>query len=105
MKKIFGMIDYLIGLNNLAKFGFGKIFRDGGTYAQHIRVRPFFHFFQLFTLFDEGAAKTAGPILTRNMSIDVVWQELDPFLEKKISVNDLDLKKVKIRHFMRPSKF
>ena len=45
MEKIFGTIDYLIDLNNLAKFGFGKIFGDGGTYTQHIRVRPFFSFF------------------------------------------------------------
>ena len=65
IEKIFGTIDYVINLNNIAKFGFGKIFGDGGTYTQHIRVRPFFSFsffffylfFQLFTLFDEGAAK------------------------------------------------
>ena len=40
--KIFGGIDNVIDLNNLAKFGFGKIFPDGGTHTQHIRVRPFF---------------------------------------------------------------
>jgi hypothetical protein len=28
IEKIFGMIDYVIDLNNLAKFGSGKIFRD-----------------------------------------------------------------------------
>ena len=28
-------IDYLIDLNNLAKFGFGKLFTDGGTHTQH----------------------------------------------------------------------
>ena len=32
------MIDYVIDLNNLAKFGFGKIFPDGDTHTQHIRV-------------------------------------------------------------------
>ena len=42
IEKIFGMIDYVIDLNNLAKFGFGKNFPDGGTHTQHIRVRPFF---------------------------------------------------------------
>ena len=42
IEKIFGTIDYVIDLNNLAKFGFGKIFEDGGTYTQHIRVHPFF---------------------------------------------------------------
>ena len=26
IEKIFGMIDYVIDLNNLAKFGFGKLF-------------------------------------------------------------------------------
>ena len=62
IEKIFGEIDYVIDLNNLAKFGFGKIFGDGGTYAQHIRqvcafFSFFFLFFKLFTLFDEGAAK------------------------------------------------
>jgi hypothetical protein len=41
------MIDYVIDLNNLAKFGSGKIFRDWGTYAQHIRVCAFFSFFFL----------------------------------------------------------
>ena len=45
IEKIFGTIDYVIDLNNLAKFGFGKIFPDGGTHTQHIRVRPFFSFF------------------------------------------------------------
>ena len=91
IEKIFGTIDYVIDLNNLAKFGFGKIFPDGDTHTQHIRVRPFFSFiysffylfFQLFTLFDEGAAKTAKPIFTRNMSFDAVWWESDPFLEMK----------------------
>ena len=42
IEKIFGTIDNVIDLNNLAKFGFGKIFPDGDTHAQHIRVRPFF---------------------------------------------------------------
>ena len=86
-EKIFGTINNLIDLNNLAKFGFGKIFGDGGTYTQHIRVRSvlflLFIIFLLVTLFDEGAAKTAEPILTRNMSIDAVWRESDPFLEMK----------------------
>ena len=48
IEKIFGTIDYVIDLNNLAKFGFGKIFPDGGTHTQHIRVRPFFSFFFFF---------------------------------------------------------
>ena len=33
IEKIFGTIDYVIDLKNLAKFGFGKIFRDWGTYT------------------------------------------------------------------------
>ena len=45
IEKIFGTIDYVIDLNNLANFGFGKIFPDGSTHTQHIRVRPFFSFF------------------------------------------------------------
>ena len=45
--------------HNLAKFGFGKISRGGGTYAQNIRVRPFFFLKKLFTLFDEAATETA----------------------------------------------
>ena len=48
IEKIFGTIDYVIDLNNLAKFGFGKIFRDWGTYTQHIRVCAFFSFFLTF---------------------------------------------------------
>ena len=76
IEKIFGTIDYVIDLNNLANLGFGKIFPDGGTHTQHIRVHPFFLlfiylFFELFTLFDEGAAlnwsgwkKSAELILT-----------------------------------------
>ena len=48
IEKIFGTIDYVIDLNNLAKFGFGKIFRDWGTYTQHIRVCAFFLFFITF---------------------------------------------------------
>ena len=48
IEKIFGTIDYVIDLNNLAKFGFGKIFPDGDTHTQHIRVRPFFSFFLNF---------------------------------------------------------
>ena len=51
IEKIFGLIDYVIDLNNLAKFGFGKIFPDGDTHTQHIRVRPFFSFFYLFFYF------------------------------------------------------
>ena len=52
IEKIFGTIDYDIDLNNLAKFGFGKIFPDGDTHTQHIRVRPFFSFsFFFFFLF------------------------------------------------------
>ena len=82
--KYYNSIDYVIGLNNLAKFGFGKILPNGGTHTQNIRVRPFFlNFFQLFTLFDEGAAKTAEPIFTRIMSIDTVWWKSDPYLEIK----------------------
>ena len=49
------MFDYVIDLNNLAEFGFGQIFGDGGTYAQHIRVCAF-PFFQLYTLLDTGTA-------------------------------------------------
>ena len=53
LKNFFGMIDYVIDLNNLAKFGFGKIFPDGGTHTQHIRVRHFFYFiYFLFYFFN-----------------------------------------------------
>ena len=48
IEKIFGMIDYVIDLKNLAKFGFEKIFPDGGTHTQHERVRPFFSLKKLF---------------------------------------------------------
>ena len=48
IEKIFGTINYVIDLNNLAKFGFGKIFRDWGTYTQHIRFCAFFSFFSFF---------------------------------------------------------
>ena len=48
IEKIFGTIDYVIDLNNLAKFGFGKISRDWGTYTQHIKVCAFFFFFLNF---------------------------------------------------------
>ena len=35
-EKIFSCkIDFVINLNNLAKFGFEKIFRDGGAHTQH----------------------------------------------------------------------
>ena len=44
IEKIFGTIDYVIDLDNLAKFGLGKIFRDWGTYTQHIRFCAFFSF-------------------------------------------------------------
>ena len=50
IEKIFGTIDYVIDLNNLAKFGFGEIFPDGGTHTQHIRVCPFFKFFKFIFL-------------------------------------------------------
>ena len=36
-----GRIGFAINLNDLAKFGFEKIFRDGGAHTQHIRVRFF----------------------------------------------------------------
>ena len=36
LKNIFGTIDYVIDLNNLAKFGYGNIFPDGGIHTQHI---------------------------------------------------------------------
>ena len=48
IEKMFGTIDYVIDLNNLAKFGFRKISRDWGTYTQHIRFCVFFFFFFLF---------------------------------------------------------
>ena len=67
------MIDNVIDLNNLAKFGFGQIFPDGGTHTQLIRVRPFSFFFKLLTLFDEGADETKEPILTSKKSFDAVW--------------------------------
>ena len=45
IEKIFGTIDYVIDLNNLAKFGFGKIFWVGGTYTQHIKGSSFFYIY------------------------------------------------------------
>ena len=51
IEKKFGTIDNVIDLNNLAKFGFGKIFGDWGTYTQHIRVCAFFSFFSFFLTF------------------------------------------------------
>ena len=73
------MIDYVIDMNNIAKFGSGKIFPDGGTYTHtytytytnvHIRVRHVFNFLRSLMKVQK---KTAEPILTLNMSIDVVW--------------------------------
>ena len=43
------MIDYVIDLNNLEKFGFGKISPDGGTLTQLMRFRPFL--FSCFLVF------------------------------------------------------
>ena len=92
IEKIFDRIDYVIDLNNLAKFGFRKIFTDGGTHTQHIRVRPSFSFFSFFSFIFFNFLKfhlwwrcsqTAKPILTRNTSFDAVWWESDPFLEMK----------------------
>ena len=51
IKKIFNTIDYVIDLNNLAKYGFGEIIRDWGTYTQHIRVCAFFFFLLFFITF------------------------------------------------------
>ena len=51
IEKIFGTINYVIDLNNLAKFGFEKIFRDWGTYTQHIRFWAFFLFFIFYFLY------------------------------------------------------
>ena len=48
LKNIFGTIDYVINLNELAKFGSGKIFRDWGTV-----IYPTYKglgFFQLYRL-------------------------------------------------------
>ena len=42
-KKIFSTVDNVIDLNNLAKFGFGKIFRDWGIYTQHMMGLCFFY--------------------------------------------------------------
>ena len=50
-----------------------------------------FLFLKLFTLFDQGETKMAGPISTRDMSIGAIWLESDPFLEMK-----------KFEHFMWP---
>ena len=49
----FRTIDYVIDLNNLVKFGSGKIFRYWGTYTQHIRVCAFF-FFSFFYALEHG---------------------------------------------------
>ena len=44
------MIDYVIDLNKVVKYGFGQIFLDGGTYTQHIiKGSSFFNF--LFLLY------------------------------------------------------
>ena len=54
IEKIFGTIDHVIDLNNLAKFGFGKIFRDWGTYTYYVTYKGlcFFFFFFFFSLFN-----------------------------------------------------
>ena len=85
IEKIFGTIDYVIDLNNQAKFGFGKIFPDGDTHTQHIRVRPFFFFF--FFNFLRSLMRVQPKRLNR------FWRairhstpfggESDPFLEMK----------------------
>ena len=48
IEKIFGTIDYVIDLNNLAKFGFGKIFPDEDTHTQHINNSTLCHSLPLF---------------------------------------------------------
>ena len=58
LKNKFVTIDYVTDLNNLAKFGFGKIFGDWGTYTQHMFV--FFFFFSIFTLLGTGRYSLNG---------------------------------------------
>ena len=77
IEKICGTIDYVIDLNNLAKFGFGKIFRDWGIYPTY---KGLCFFKKLFTLLGTRTAQTAEPILMRNISNDAVWWEEVPFL-------------------------
>ena len=95
------MIDYVIDLNNRKNFVRKNFPGRRYTYPTYKGSSFFFFILFFFTFYavDEGAAQTAEPISTRNTSFDAVW-----FLELKISVNDLDLEKVKIRHFVRPSK-
>ena len=49
IEKIFGTIDYVIDLNNLAKFGFGKIFR-GYIYPTYKGLCFFFFFLTFYAL-------------------------------------------------------
>ena len=107
IEKIFGTIDYVIDLNNLAKFGFGKIFPDGDTHTQHIRVRTFFFFF--FFNFLRSLMRVQPKRLNQfwcAIRHSTPFGESQTLFQKwKISVNDLDLEKVKIRHFVWPEKF
>ena len=110
IEKIFGTIDYVIDLNNQAKFGFGKIFPDGDTHTQHIRVRPFFSFFFFFFLTFYalwwGCSQNGWTDFDAQYVIRRRLVRVRPFSRnEKISVNDLDLEKVKIRHFVWPEKF
>ena len=51
IEQIFDMINYVIKLNNLPKFGFEKISRDGDTYTQYIKSSSFYSFLNFLYIF------------------------------------------------------
>ena len=106
IEKIFGTIDYVIDLNNLSKFGFGEIFRDWGTYTQHVRVRAFVSFFKNFLRsLTRVQPKRLNRFWCAISQTTPFGERRCLFYDRKKSKLDLNLKTVKIRHFVRPSKF
>ena len=82
IEKIFGTIDHVIDLNNLAKFGFRKKFSGRRYTYPTCKGSSFFSFFKTFyALLMRVQAKMAEPILTSNTSFHAIWWESDPFLE------------------------
>ena len=90
IEKIFGTIDYVIDLNNLAKFGFGKIFRDWGTYTQHIRVCAFF-FFNFYALRHAHSLKRLNRFWCAISQTTPFGERMILFYDRKKSILDLDL--------------
>ena len=106
IEKIFGMIDYVIDLNNLAKFGFGKIFADGGTHTQHIRVRPFFFFFSTFYALWWGCSQNGWTDFDAQYVIRRRFVRIRPFsINEKYRSMTLTLKRSKSAILFDPKNF